>query len=82
MTIDEQLREITLQLDRIERAAQPLRLLGMKRVEERLDVSRATVWTMVSDGRLPPGRVSRPGGSRKWLETEIDDAIKGMSVAS
>ena len=58
------------------------RLLSSKRVCELLDISRTTLWRAVKDGRLPPPRKILVNGDNRWSESEIDEAVHSLPVAS
>jgi len=57
-----------------------MQYLSDRSVAERYEISRATVWRWVSEGRLPqPVKLS--GGSTRWLLSSLErfEADKGSS---
>ncbi len=58
------------------------RLLSSKRLCELLDISRTTLWRAVKEGRLPPPRKIIEDGDNRWSESEIDEAVHSLPVAS
>ena len=58
------------------------KLLSSKHVCELLDISRTTLWRAVKDGKLPPPRKILEAGGNRWSQTEIDEAVNSLPVAS
>lgn len=62
--------------------ATPARLLRLDEVGERLNVSRATVYRMVADGRLPAVRLGGPGAPLRVDEAEFEAWLYGDTEAA
>ena len=61
----------------------PLRILRHEQVREKLCVSRAKLFAMVSAGQFPKPFPIIPGGrSVGWLEHEVDEWIMARRNAS
>lgn len=48
------------------------KLLSLKRVAERLDVSARTVQRWVADGEFPPATHMLPGQTQRWAEAVVE----------
>lgn len=59
----------------------PERLVFPKEVQERTQLSRATIWRMQRDGKFPAHRQLSPGRVC-WLESEIAAWIQALPVAA
>lgn len=52
-------------------------LYGIKQVQEKLSVSRATIYNLINAGRLAkPKKVT--SGSSRWLESDIQKFIESL----
>lgn len=57
------------------------RLLSLKRVAERLDVSEKTVRRWVKDGEFPGPTHTLPGGNLRWEEAVVEGWLAVHSTA-
>lgn len=56
-----------------------MKVLRWREVEERIGVSRSTLWRWVRDGRFPPGVRLGPNAVG-WVETEVDAWLESRPV--
>ncbi|HIJ80435.1 MAG TPA: AlpA family phage regulatory protein [Desulfuromonadales bacterium] len=56
-------------------------LMRKKSVCKMLDVSPATVWRMVQDGRLPAPR-KLGENSVAWIKSEIEDFVSSLPIVT
>ena len=54
-----------------------VRLLDVKEVCRRLNVSRSTLYKMIAAGQFPPP-LRLPGGAPRWREDDVDGWIDGL----